>query len=279
MRYALVTGASTGIGRDIALTLDRSGWSVFAGYRKSADADALRSAGSDRLVPLRLDVTEEADIAAAADVIGTTCGPAGLSGLVNNAGIAVGKPLEALTTDELRWQFEVNVFGLHAVTRALLPAVRTATGRIVNVSSIAGRISNPITGPYAASKHAVEALTAALRQELVSEGMWVASVLPGVVATPIWDKAQAAAESTELPDDLEARYRPFVETMTRRIRKAPEVGVAPRVVTDAVVHALTAQRPRPHYLCGSDARTGNLLRTLLPTWAFERVIRKVMWEQ
>jgi NAD(P)-dependent dehydrogenase (short-subunit alcohol dehydrogenase family) len=138
-RTVLITGASTGIGRATALHLDRLGWTVYAGVRKEADADVLRDAATARLVPVRLDVTDAPSIAAAADTIGAATGAAGLRGLVNNAGIAVAAPVEFLPLDQLRRQLEVNLVGQIAVTQAMLPLLRAARGRVVNMSSVGGR--------------------------------------------------------------------------------------------------------------------------------------------
>ena len=168
-KIVLVTGASTGIGRATVLRLAGAGWNVLAGVRDSAVGDELAAQAGARLVPVSLDVTDEAQVAAAAELVrvhtqpaaaGST-GPGRLDALVNNAGIGLGGPLELVSAQEWRTQFEVNVFGQAAVTRALLPALRAASGRIVFVSSVGGRVSVPFNGPYAASKHAVEAIGAA----------------------------------------------------------------------------------------------------------------------
>ena len=178
-RLALVTGASTGIGRACALHLAGRGFDVLAGVRNPADAP-------EGLEPLRLDVTSEADVAAAAERVGDE-----LHALVNNAGIAISGPVEVVPMDEWRRQLEVNLLGQIAVTRALLPAIVRARGRIVNMSSISGRVANPLFGPYAASKFGLEAVTDALRREVAAHGVRVVGVEPGVIATPIWAKGTA----------------------------------------------------------------------------------------
>jgi NAD(P)-dependent dehydrogenase (short-subunit alcohol dehydrogenase family) len=143
----VITGASSGIGETCALMLHTAGYQVFAGVRRPEDAERLRSKAGVRMCPLLLDVTDAAAIAVALEIVSAALGERGLAGLVNNAGIAMGGPLEYLTTEELRAQFEVNVFGLHAVTRAFLPLVRRGRGRIVHIGSIAGRVASPFTGP------------------------------------------------------------------------------------------------------------------------------------
>src|SRR5438445_8381363 len=154
-RFVVVTGASTGIGRACSLDLDRRGFDVFAGVRKDADGDVLKKEASERFEPLLLDVTDQASIDAAVKIVSERTDA--LFGLVNNAGITVAGPLEYLPIDEIRRQFEVNVFGQLAVTQAFLPAIRNAHGRIVFMSSVGGRVpSSPFLSPYNASKHAIE---------------------------------------------------------------------------------------------------------------------------
>src|ERR1041384_744002 len=182
----LVTGASTGIGEACALCLTAAGFRVFAGVRRTEDGERLGARGG--IESVLLDVTVPAQIAAAASDLAGKVGDAGLAGLVNNAGIAVGGPVEYVSAEDLRRQLEVNVVGLHEVTRAFLPLIRRARGRIVHIGSISGLIASPFTGPYAASKHAVEALAEALRVALAPEGIHVSVVEPGQVRTPIWEK-------------------------------------------------------------------------------------------
>ncbi len=185
----VITGASTGIGRACAFELDRRGFRVFAGVRKPRDGEALREAASERLVPLEIDVTDPQSIEAAAKTVSTVVGGAGLWGLVNNAGISVSGPIDFVELDELRRQLEVNVIGPVAVTQAVLPLIRPARGRIVNVGSIGGHNAAPFVGPYSASKFAIEGVTQALRREVRPFGIEVAIVDPGAVQSEIWGKA------------------------------------------------------------------------------------------
>jgi NAD(P)-dependent dehydrogenase (short-subunit alcohol dehydrogenase family) len=170
----VVTGASTGIGAACALRLDHLGFQVFAGVRRKEDAQALQAKASPQLMPIFLDVTDLDSITAAMHKVAITVGNSGLIGLVNNAGIAVGAPLEFIPITEFRKQLEVNVTGQLAVTQAFLPLLRLAKGRIVNMGSITGRSATPFLGAYSASKFALEALTDALRLELRPWGIWVA---------------------------------------------------------------------------------------------------------
>jgi len=179
---ALVTGASTGIGRATALRLAGSGWTVLAGVRNEAAAQALRdTAGGASVKPITLDITLLDQVDAAAAAVEQEGGR--LDALVNNAGIGVGGPLELLGEQELRYQFDVNVFGQVAMTRALLPALRRAHGRIVFISSIGGKVPMAFTAPYAATKHAIEALASTMKAELNLFGIGVATINPGLYRT------------------------------------------------------------------------------------------------
>ena len=273
----LVTGASRSIGEACALRLARSGMRVFAGVREAAHGDALQSAGGPAITPLRLDVTDAATIDAAAALVARQVEGSGLAGLVNNAGIAVGGPLELLTPDDLRQQLEVNVVGQLAVTRAFLPLLRPARGRIVFMSSVAGRSALPIMGAYGASKHALEAMADALRLELRPWGIAVSLVEPGVIATEIWDRSIGAAQSrlgNADPAALE-RYRRIIDGARRRAERGTS-GLPPDDVARAVERALTAPRPRARYVVGRDARLRILLETFLPTWLRDRIVARAL---
>ena len=274
----LITGASSGIGETCALMLDARGYQVFAGVRRPADAERLGARGSDRLCPVLLDVTDAAAIVAALGTVAAAVGERGLAGLVNNAGIAMGGPLEYLTSGEMRTQFEVNVFGLHAVTREFLPLVRRGRGRIVHVGSIAGRVASPFTGPYAASKHAVEALADVLRLELAPEGIHVAVVEPGQVRTPIWDKGRAAFATVaqRIPAEGMARYGTRLRVLEWMVERAPRVASPPEAVGQAVIHALESSRPRTRYVVGRDARIRLALARLLPDRLMDALVLRVM---
>lgn len=252
----VVTGASTGIGNACALKLDAAGFRVFAGVRKDADAEALRKAASERLTPIHLDVSDATQIGQAAEQVGAAVGEAGLAGLVNNAGIGVGGPIEFVPIDDLRRQFEVNVIGLVAVTQAFLGLLRQGRGRIVNMGSASGRIAMAFVGPYAASKHALEALSDSLRMELRPWGIHVALIEPGVIATPIWQKSREAGDALRkaIPEQGLQLYRQVIERFEEEIGKVERAGHPPEVVAEVVHHALTAARPRTRYLCGKAAR-------------------------
>jgi NAD(P)-dependent dehydrogenase (short-subunit alcohol dehydrogenase family) len=275
---ALVTGASTGIGRATALRLTASGWRVLAGVRDPAHGEELaRAAGSPALLPLELDVTVSEQVAAAAERVEREApGPDGLGALVNNAGIAVGGPVELLSDEDLRRQFDVNVFGPTALTRALLPALRRARGRIVFISSIGGLATMPFTAPYAASKHAIEAFGDSLRVELRSSGVQVALIEPGSVATPIWDKGRTEASEVQVPAELAAHYGHVPAALDKTLEQTGRRGVAPEQVAETIERALSARRMRPRYLVGRDAVAILALKRLLPTRTYDALMRRAL---
>jgi NAD(P)-dependent dehydrogenase (short-subunit alcohol dehydrogenase family) len=247
----VITGASTGIGAASAVELGRRGFRVFAGVRKDSDGERLRGQ-SPQIVPLALDVTDTCQIAAAAESVRQAVQEAGLAGLVNNAGIVVAGPLEILPLDQLRLQLEVNVVGQIAVTQAFLPLLRKARGRIVNISSVNGRIAPPYMAPYAASKHALEALNDALRVELRAWGIGVSVIEPGATTTRIWDKSLAAADALaeNVRDKRVGLYKDDLDAMRQATRKLAEMARPVETVVRCVVHALTARRPWTRYPVG-----------------------------
>ena len=270
-----MTGSSTGIGRACVLHLDRLGFTVFAGVRKEADAEALRGAGSQRLQPLILDVTEPRQIAAAVETVSETS-PGGLAGLVNNAGVGVGGPLELIPIDDFRRQIEVNLIGQIAVTQAFLPGLRKARGRVVFLSSIGGMNANPYMSPYHASKFGIEGLGDSLRQEMRQFGVEVSLVEPGSVATPIWDKGKDSANAIKdrLTAEDERLYGDKVSRMSEVLEKIGARGVPPEKVAEAIGHALTAKRPKTRYLVGADARMTLLMRRLVPDRIRDRLVAR-----
>jgi NAD(P)-dependent dehydrogenase (short-subunit alcohol dehydrogenase family) len=268
-RTVLVTGASSGIGEATARRLARGGWRVLAGVRRDEDARRVREAGT---TPLHLDVTEAESIAAAAETVGER-----LDGLVNNAGIALAAPLEFVPLDELRRQLEVNVVGQVAVTQAVLPALRRARGRIVNVGSIAGRSALPFLGPYAASKFALEAISDALRVELRPWGIEVVVVQPASIATPIWRRSAARADelADRLPRELTELYGEAIALVRRAAAATDERAEPPERVAAVIERALTATRPRTRYLVGKDAKRRARLERL-PDRVRDRVLLRAL---
>jgi NAD(P)-dependent dehydrogenase (short-subunit alcohol dehydrogenase family) len=274
----LITGASSGIGEACALHLDKLGFRVFAGVRKAADGESLKQKASQNLTPVMIDVTDPATIQSAFETVDQAVGHAGLIGLVNNAGLAVAGPLEFLPITELRKQFEVNVFGHFAVTQAFLPLLRKARGRIVNMSSISGRIAEPIMGPYAASKFALEALSDSFRIELLPWGIGVSVIQPGGVDTPIWEKTMNNTRqlTNNLPPEGRRLYDPLINAMFDISKKLQEMLIPTTVVAKAVTHALTAKRPKTRYLLGNDAKLKAALVRFLPPYLLDRLYLRLL---
>jgi NAD(P)-dependent dehydrogenase (short-subunit alcohol dehydrogenase family) len=272
----VVTGASTGIGRATARHLASLGFDVFAGVRKDSDAQDVQK---DGLRPLKIDVADQSSIDAARDEVVQAAGDAGLAGLVNNAGVAVSGPLEFLPIDEVRRQLEINVIGQVAVTQAFLAQLRRARGRIVNISSIGGRVALPLLGPYAASKFALEAISDSLRRELRRFGVEVSVVEPGGIKTPIWDKGNEAADS--LLEDAPPEITELYGDMTDRLRKesrhiAEERGLPPEAVAETVGKALTAVKPKTRYLVGRDAKVRAAMAKRLPDRTMDALIGRAL---
>ncbi len=273
MPSVLITGASTGIGRATALRLAGKGWTVLAGVRDRAAAEKLvADAPPGSVTALTLDVTDPAQIAAAVAQL-----PAGgLDALVNNAGIGIGGPLELISPEDLRRQFDVNVFAQVAVTQAMLPALRRAGGRIVFISSIGGRVAMAFTAPYAASKHAIEAFGDALRVELRSSGVRVALVEPGSVSTPIWDKSRVEADRISIPPELQAQYGNVPAAMDKVMQDTGKRGVPAEQVAETIERALTSSRMRARYVVGRDAKAMLIAKALLPDLLFDRIARRAL---
>lgn len=273
-RSVVVTGASTGIGRAAALHLAKAGWTVFAGVRTDADGKALAHAASGDLRPIKLDVTREADIAAAVETIATALGNRRLAGLVNNAGIARMGPLAIQPLKDFEAHFAVNVFGMLRITQALVPllgadpAREGPPGRIVTITSVGGRIASPFLGAYTATKHANEAMTDTLRRELAIYGIDAIAVGPGSVRTPIWDKAEKDnAEGPYAKSDWGASLKIFEETMLNGGR----TGLPPEKIAAVIEDALSNAKPSARYAPVPDKLTNFMIPTRLPKRMLDRI--------
>jgi NAD(P)-dependent dehydrogenase (short-subunit alcohol dehydrogenase family) len=264
-KSVVITGASSGIGRGCALRMDVLGWRVFAGVRREADGAALQAKASERLIPLMLDVTDAEAIHEAQESVATAVGDAGLDGLVNNAGIPYGGPIEFLDLAELRRAFEVNFFGPVHVTQTLIPLLRRAAGRVVNMSSISGWAASPFLSPYSTTKFALEALSDALRVELAPWGMHVAVIEPGAIDTPIWGKSSEIMRrlATDSRGEMMQLYGSGLKALKNWVQPH---GVPPSPVVKAVEHALTSNRPRTRYPVGRDAAMVRIFRFLPDPW-------------
>ncbi len=274
-KCVLISGASTGIGRACALHLDSKGWRVFAGYRKDADAESLKSEAVGQLTPVKFDVADSDSIAGAVETVTSSIGGHGLDSLINNAGVAVGGPVEFVARDQWRQQFEINLFGAIELTQGCLPLLRKTKGRIINVSSIAGRSSMPFTAPYCASKHAMEALSDSLRLELLEWGIQTILIEPGAIETPIWDKATKQTDEIEAASNSPAMqlYGKALNQFNTILKDAARRAAPVELVVQAVWKALNDEPPRDRYVVGNDARLRLFLK-LFPTRFQDWVLAK-----
>lgn len=270
-----VTGAGKGIGHACVLRLARAGFRVYAGVRHEEDGSAIAAEAGHDVVPVRVDITDAEAIARAADFVARDLGEMRLRGLVNNAGIAVAGPLEFLPISELRRQFEVNVLGQVAMLQALLPLLRVSRGRIINIGSVAGRSALPMTGPYSASKFALEAISDSLRVELMPAGVDVILIEPGVIATPIWQTSIKAADKlmADLPPEVDRYYGRIIRAVRKRAAHGDVAGLPPDRVARVVEKALTSAHPRARYVVGRDARLRLILQRL-PDRIRDRIIAR-----
>lgn len=276
-KSAVVTGASTGIGHAIAKTLVDNGWRIFGSVRKEKDADDLRTALGENFTPLIFDVTDNDAITAGAAAVRGALKGRTLNGLVNNAGIAIAGPLRYLPLEDLEQQMNVNLYGVFRVTQAFLPmlgadkAYSGAPGRIVNMSSVAGKIASPIMGPYSMSKHALEAFTDSLRRELMMHGIDVVAVGPGAIKTPIWEKA----------DDIDAEqyrnteYYDVLLGMREKYKQLGDSGLPPEDVGALVLRILNGESNAARYAILRDKFVSWTLPRLLPKrWIDKAIVKR-----
>ncbi|MGH2906327.1 MAG: SDR family oxidoreductase [Solirubrobacterales bacterium] len=262
-RSVLITGAGRGIGRAVALQLVADGWDVYAGVRNVEAADALlAAAGQSKLTPVILDVTNSEQIAELGDVL-----PEQLDAIVNNAGIAINAPVESIPPEELRRQFDVNVFGTIEVTQAVLPKIRAARGRIVFISSVSGRISTPWSGPYSGSKYALEGLADALRMEVKPWGISVSLVEPSATDTDMWGTMIDEFDKTtaSLADEQQTLYASHTTGMRRTLKLMQKTTVPVENVVTCVQRALSAKRPRARYPVGIPSKVQLAAAAVTPT--------------
>lgn len=275
MQSVVITGVSTGIGWATAkLLLDR-GFRVFGSMRKQADADRLKGEFGPNFTPLMFDVTDEAAVFAAAREVRTALNGQTLTGLVNNAGIAVAGPVLELAADEFRRQMDVNVVGPIITTQAFGPllgsdlSLKGPKGRIVMISSVAGKNGNPLTAAYSASKHAIEGLSESLRREMMLFGIDVIIVAPGAVKTPIWSKA----EEVDISAYKNSPFFPALGRIRQFMLRLGETGLPPAKIADAIAEALTSAHPKVRYQLTPDPMR-HLMLALLPKRMTDKMIAK-----
>ncbi|WP_219510714.1 SDR family oxidoreductase [Nonomuraea ceibae] len=268
-----MTGASTGIGAASARELARRGFHVLAGVRRDQDADALRAPGIE---PVMLDITRPGHVAALAARVGSRAGA--LRALVNNAAVSVNAPVEALPLEEWRRLFEVNLFGHVAVTQALLPALLRHSGRVVNVSSVGGKVAMATFGPYAGTKFALEAVSDALRRELAPQGVQVVVVEPGGIRTEMGERGIAATSrlAEAMSPELRERYGPLVQAVIALTAAGAAGGTSAEGAARVIAKAVTAGKPRTRYTIGRDAALLTRLSRILPDRLLDRVAAAVL---
>ncbi|GAC1625060.1 MAG: SDR family NAD(P)-dependent oxidoreductase [Nevskia sp.] len=274
MRSIVVTGVSTGIGQATATLLAQRGFQVFGSVRKAADGARLSAELGSAFTPLLFDVCDEAAVAAGAAQVRAALNGATLAGLVNNAGIAVGGPLSHLPLADYRRQLEVHLVAPLIVTQAFLPllgtdaALRGDKGRIVNISSVGGKLGVPFLGPYVASKFGLEGLSESLRRELMFYGIKVVIVAPGAVVTPIWDKAEQmdVAPYAQLP------IAPALDRFQQRFISDGRKGNPPEVVAGVIFEALTAAAPKTRYAVVRGRLQNWTIPQLLPSKLLDSII-------
>lgn len=276
MQSIVVTGVSTGIGWGITKILIEKGFRVFGSVRKEQDAARLSKEFGDAFVPLLFDVTDQAGVQAAAKNVREQLKGEILFGLVNNAGIGIPAPLMLQPFEDFRRQIEVNLFGTFIVTQAFIPllgadrTLRGAPGRIVNISSVAGKIGAPFLGGYAASKHAMEGMSESLRRELMLYGIDVIIVGPGAVATPIWDKAEAV----DMSPYTETEYANSVKGVQKYMVEDGRKGYPPEKVGEVVWHAFTTSKPKVRYAVVPGSKIRQFIQNLLPKRKIDEIVGK-----
>ena len=275
MQSVVITGASTGIGWASAKLLLERGFRVFGSVRKQADADRLKSEFGANFTPLLFDVTDEAAVLAAARTVRAALNGETLTGLVNNAGVAVAGPVLELAADEFRRQMDVNVMGPIISTQAfgpLLgsdPSLKGPKGRIVMISSVAGKSGNPLTPAYAASKHAIEGLSESLRREMMLFGIDVIIVAPGAVKTPIWAKSV----DVDISGYRNSPYFPALEKARAFTKHLSEIGLPPERIAETIANALTTAHPRVRYQITPDPMR-HLITAILPKRMVDKIIAR-----
>jgi NAD(P)-dependent dehydrogenase (short-subunit alcohol dehydrogenase family) len=255
----------------------KNGYHVFAGVRKASDVEALKTDDhSGNLEPVMLDVTNELQLNELKSDLSMKTGDAGLAGLVNNAGIARGSPLEFVATQDVRDMFNVNVMGPLLLTQAFLPLLRVAKGRIVTVGSIGGKVANPMMGAYCISKFGLEAFNDALRQEVAPHGIHVSLIEPGPIQTPLLQSSDRQIQETIDSLSMEGKelYGEFIEQMRNYLRGVQGNALQPQAVVDAVEHALESGKPKTRYLVTTEAKVVNFLRWAVPDRVLDLVLAK-----
>jgi NAD(P)-dependent dehydrogenase (short-subunit alcohol dehydrogenase family) len=286
----VITGCSSGFGRITALALARRGWHVFATVRKEADQESLLSEATERgsqenLTPLLCDITKSGQVAVLVEQVreylrvnaddAARGGELRLDALMNNAGTAYGGPIELLSLDDLRAQFEINVFAHVAVTQALLSLLKAAHGTVINVSSVGASLATPITGAYNASKAALEVISDAWRVELAPFGVRVVIIQPASSPTAIWHTSLVRAEG-KIGHHRDGPYEQLLHVSERVARRLSTQGFPMQVLADMVVHILESPQPRARYVVPWRAALPLLIRRLMFDSAWDGLVRRIL---
>ncbi|MBI5912181.1 MAG: SDR family oxidoreductase [Betaproteobacteria bacterium] len=274
-KFVLITGASTGIGYGAAKELIRRGYTVFGSVRKKEDADRVKSELGAGFLPLLFDVTDAAAVGRAVAEVKGQCNGQGLGGLINNSGISVPGPIELLSVEEIAYNFEVNVFGLLRVTKAFLPLLGaqkdhpSSPGRILNMSSAAGKLAGPYMAPYAGTKHALEGISHAMRLEFMRYGITVIIIGPGAIRTPIWDKTSLRRfEGTLYYDSLAKFYG--------KALAAGKDGMPLEKCSRQIGDIFETERPKIRHAIVQNRFFKWTLPMLLPQRALDKFFKKMM---
>lgn len=274
-QVVVITGVSTGLGYNMAETFLKRGYTVYGSVRTQDDADKLQGVLGDRFIPLLFDVTDHPAIEKAAKLVEQAVGEKGIAALVNNAGIAVGGPLLHIDMEDIRYQFEVNVFGLIKTTQTFAPLLGarenhgSSPGKIINISSVSGKIGFPFIGPYVGSKHAVEGMSETLRRELMKYGIDVIVIGPGSVKTPIWYKDRSAGKWDHTP------YAQHMKTFgDDLIKPAVERALDVQKIGDLVLKVFENSKPRTRYTIVAQKLKNWTLPRLLPVRLLDRIIAR-----
>ena len=277
-KFILITGTSSGIGKACVLELDKLGFKIFATVRKQEDANNLKKETSKNVLPVIMDITDNLSIKSAYEVISKITDENGLYALINNAGIAIGGPLEFIPLDDVRKHFEVNVFGHIAVIQSFLKLLRKGKGRIINISSIDGKVITPFLVPYSASKFALEAFSDALNIELKAWNIPVTTINPGNIKTQMWMKSieNTRKQLSTYPEEMHVLYDKTMNKVLKAATKVSEYGISPNNVTKAVVRALYSKKPKRRYIVGLDANIMYYISKYFPESVIYKLVTKFM---
>jgi len=282
MKYVLITGVSTGIGHDATRYLLSKGFYVFGSVRSLADATRLTATYPTNFKALIFDVTDQEAIDQSLAEVKAILQGAPLSGLINNAGIAVAGPLRYVTSEELRYQLDVNVLGVHRTTNAFAPLLGATKdfdhppGRIINISSVSGLFASPFTGPYSISKYALESMNDVYRREFLPFGVDVIAIEPGPIKTPIWDKIKQVDLAAKFPD---TDYDDMLPKAQKIIRSAETNALPVERISKLIFKILTVSRPRTRYMIHHGKLGFNLVRKVLPTRLVDKIIKKAVFDK